>query len=62
MACTTAGNSDKRELHDLESKKPRCLINKIRPDHQVYFNSEKEAQAAGYDYCAYCFGKDKSKR
>lgn len=56
------GNSGKRELHDLENTKPRCRIDKIRPDHQFYFKTEKEAQEAGYDYCAFCFGKEKSKR
>ena len=40
----------------------RCRIDEIRPDHRVYFNTQREAQAAGYDYCAYCFGKEKSKR
>ncbi len=56
------GNSGKRELHDLENTKPRCQIDEIRPDHRVYFKTQREAQAAGYDYCAYCFGKEKSKR
>jgi hypothetical protein len=56
------GNSHLRELHDLENTKRRCNIEKIRPDHRVYFKTEEEAEAAGYDYCAYCFGKEKSKR
>ena len=56
------GNSNSREFHDLNSQKPACQIDEIRPDHQISFKTQKEALALGYDYCAYCFGKDKSKR
>jgi hypothetical protein len=56
------GNSGSRELHDLSNEKPRCSLAKMRPDHRVYFASPKEAEQADYDYCAYCFGKGKSKR
>ncbi len=56
------GNSSKREIHDLNNEKPQCQISEIRPDHRVSFKTEGEAIAAGYDYCAYCFGKEKSKR
>jgi hypothetical protein len=56
------GNSSTRELHDLNNQKSACKIDEIRPDHRVNFKTEKEALALKYDYCAYCFGKDKSKR
>jgi hypothetical protein len=56
------GNSHQRELHDLENTKKQCHIDDIKADHRVYFRSEREAVAAGYDYCRYCFGKQKSKR
>lgn len=56
------GNSAKRELHDLSKITKRCQLDEIRPDHRVYFKTQKEATEAGYDYCAYCFGKEKSKR
>lgn len=56
------GNSATRELHDLKSQKPACKIDEIRVDHRINFKTQKEALALGYDYCAYCFGKDKSKR
>lgn len=56
------GNSSNREVHDLTRRTRRCQIDEIRPDHRVYFKTQKEAVAAGYDYCAYCFGKEKSKR
>ncbi len=56
------GNSGTRELHDLNNQKPACKIDEIRVDHRINFKTQKEALALGYDYCAYCFGKDKSKR
>ena len=56
------GNSRSRELHDLNNQQPVCQIDEIRVDHRVNFKTQKEALALGYDYCAYCFGKDKSKR
>lgn len=56
------GNASTRELHDLKNATPRCQVDEIKPEHRVAFKTEKEALAAGYDYCAYCFGKEKSKR
>jgi hypothetical protein len=56
------GNSNSKELHDLKNQKPNCQIDEIKPDHRVNFKTQKEALALDYDYCAYCFGKDKSKR
>jgi hypothetical protein len=56
------GNSGERELHDVQNEKPRCQLSAIRPDHRIFFQSTQQAEQAGYDYCAYCFGKDKSKR
>ncbi len=56
------GNANTRELHDLETKGDKGHIDTIRWDHRVSFNSVEEAQRRGYDFCAYCFGRDKSKR
>ena len=56
------GNSHARELHDLENVKKQCHIGAIKPDHRVFFRTEREALAAGYDHCAFCFGKKKSRR
>lgn len=56
------GNSNSKELHDLKNQQPGCQIDEIKTDHRVNFKTQKEALALGYDYCAYCFGKDKSKR
>jgi len=56
------GNSGSRELHDLDNEKPECQIAEIRPDHRFYFKSTDQAEKLGYDYCAHCFGKARSKR
>ncbi len=56
------GNSATQELHDLKNEKKNCQIDGIRFDHVVNFNTQREAVAAGYDFCAQCFGKAKSKR
>lgn len=56
------GNSSTTELHDLKNEKKQCQIDNIRIDHCFNFKTEKEARALGYDYCAYCFGREKSKR
>jgi hypothetical protein len=56
------GNSQNREVHDLENTKRNCRIAQISADHRVYFETAEEAIKAKYDYCAYCFGRAKSKR
>lgn len=56
------GNSDSEEFHDLENLKPGCQVNEIRFDRRVYFASPDPAIAAGYDYCAFCFGRELSRR
>lgn len=56
------GNSHARELHNLKNTKKRCRLDTIPADHRVYFRTEREAVAAGYDFCAWCYGKDKSRR
>jgi hypothetical protein len=56
------GNSSTRELHDFENEKPACQIAEIRPDHRFYFQNEDQARKLGYDFCAYCFGRKRSKR
>lgn len=56
------GNSKAREVHDLKNAKRQCQVDKIPADHRVAFRTLREAVAAKYDYCAYCFGKKQSKR
>ena len=56
------GNAGSRELHDLDNEKPGCQIGEIRPDHRFFFQNEEQARKLGYDFCAYCFGKERSRR
>jgi len=56
------GNTSTHELHDLKNEKKNCRIDQIRFDHWINFKTQKEATEADYDFCAYCFGKEKSKR
>lgn len=56
------GNRRKKELHDLNNVQPGCQIDEIAPAQRQYFAHQREAIAAGYDLCAYCFGKERSKR
>ena len=57
-----AGNPATRELHDTEKLTKRCNFDAIDPNVRVYFDNIAAAEKAGYDQCAYCFGKAKSKR
>ncbi len=56
------GNASTLELHDLKNEKTSCQIDEMRADRCVRFKSIKEAESLGYDFCAYCFSKAKSKR
>ncbi len=56
------GNSVSEELHDTERMTPGCQLNEIRYDRRAFFATEAEARALGYDYCAYCFGRELSER
>jgi len=55
-------NTSTTELHDRNHATLLCQIDEIRPDRRYYFASAKEAVAAGYDYCAYCFDRERSRR
>lgn len=56
------GNSHNREVHDQQNAKKNCQINEIAIDRRVFFETLEDAIKAGYDCCAYCFGRSKSKR
>jgi hypothetical protein len=56
------GNSKTEELHDLENENANCQVNEIRIDRRHYFRSVEDARLLGYDYCAFCFGRDLSER
>lgn len=56
------GNSATHEVHDMNNVTPRCQVEEIKAEHRAYFKNRKQALEAGYDYCAYFFGKGTSKR
>lgn len=56
------GNVLTRELHDTQKLTKNCQFDEIKTYQRVPFASIDEAQANGFDYCAYCFGKEKSRR
>ena len=49
-------------MHDTRNRQPGCNLPSIQPAHRVYLASEKEGAAAGFDYCAHCFGAERSRR
>ncbi|NNG16053.1 MAG: hypothetical protein HKM89_06185 [Gemmatimonadales bacterium] len=55
-------NTHTTELHDLDNETANCQIDEIRVDRRFYFRNIGEATAAGYDFCAYCFGSELSER
>jgi hypothetical protein len=56
------GNSYSTELHDLQNTRPGCRLEEIRFDRRYFFPSVEAAAAGGYDFCAYCFGRELSQR
>ena len=56
------GNSKTEELHDLENETASCQLDEIRIDRRHYFNTIDDALNLGYDYCAFCFGRELSER
>lgn len=56
------GNASSEELHDLENVSGACQIDQLRIDRRHYFDTTEQALEMGYDYCAFCFGRDLSQR
>ena len=56
------GNAVTGELHDLENETGACQIAEIRLDRRHYFDTVEQAVAMGYDFCAFCFGRERSRR
>jgi hypothetical protein len=56
------GNSYSEELHDLDNEKTSCQLNELRIDRRHFFTNIDQALNLGYDYCAYCFGRELSQR
>ncbi len=59
-------NTNSGEIHDLSNIKQSCSLHKMKYDHMNYlFDLDGVQEQLGngtYDYCAWCFGKDLSKR
>lgn len=51
------GNTNTREVHDLDNEQPNCQIDEIiRAGHARAFATLHEAIMEGYDRCAWCLG------
>ena len=50
------GNSNTKEVHDLENEQTQCQIGEIKDQHKVWFETLKAAEDAGYDRCHWCLG------
>lgn len=54
------GNTDKKEVHDLDNEKTNCQIDEIiAAGHDKPFTTLDEAHRAGYDNCSWCLGGSK---
>ena len=52
------GNTNKKEVHDLDNEKTLCQIDEIiEAGHDRPFSSLSAADAQGFDNCAYCLAK-----
>ncbi|HLT40677.1 MAG TPA: hypothetical protein VK034_30575 [Enhygromyxa sp.] len=56
---TYLGNSNTKEVHDLDKEKSACNIARIKPEHRVSFASLATAHRQGYDNCFYCLNQSK---
>ena len=51
------GNSESKEVHDLDRETPNCQIDEIiDAGHDRPFNTVFGAVAAGYENCHWCMG------
>lgn len=49
------GNSESKEVHDLEKEKQQCKVDEIiRAGNEVPFKSLKDAYEQGYTNCVLC--------
>jgi hypothetical protein len=53
------GNSNTKEVHNLDNEKSKCNIGDIKAAHRVRFGSLAEAHRQGYDNCSHCLGQSK---
>jgi hypothetical protein len=49
------GNSENKEVHDLERETPECMIAKImEARHEIAFRVYQDAKDQGYKNCPHC--------
>ncbi len=54
------GNSNEKEVHDLDNEKTQCQIDEIiEAGHEVPFKTLQAALNAGYDRGYWCLGSSK---
>ncbi len=53
------GNTNTKEVHNLDKQQYNCHINQIKPEHRTYFTSLASAHAARFDNCHWCLGNSK---
>lgn len=53
------GNTNKKEVHNLDNQKTNCQINEIKLAHRKYFLTLQQAHSEGFDNCAWCIGNSK---
>jgi len=57
-------NTRTREVHNLATLTPRCGVTLIKENHKFFLRSLDDIDDAlkrgAFDFCAWCFGKDKS--
>lgn len=55
-------NTRTREIHNINRLQPNCHIPDIREEHKKQFLCLSSALRQGYDFCAWCFGRQYSLR
>lgn len=52
------GNTNTKEVHDLDHEKPACQIDEIKDEHVRTFTPDtlEEAHRHRFDNCAHCIG------
>lgn len=53
------GNSNTKEVHDLQHEHPSCQMAEIEIEHRVEFETLRAAHKAAYDNCHWCIGGSK---
>ena len=51
------GNSNAKEVHDLQNESPHCQLAEVEIEHRIGFETLAAAHEAGYDNCHWCIGR-----